>query len=51
VRRLARQVIEAGYRAVAMQVHPDKPGGSAVVMSRLNYTRSGLLTLVDGWDP
>jgi putative quorum-sensing-regulated virulence factor len=41
---VALQVIESGYRAVAMKLHPDK-GGSEQAMKELNSVRETLRTL------
>jgi Putative quorum-sensing-regulated virulence factor len=41
---VALQVITAGYKAVAMKLHPDK-GGSEVAMKELNSVREALTTL------
>lgn len=41
---VALQVIDSGYRAVAMKLHPDK-GGSAEAMKELNSIREALKVL------
>lgn len=41
---VALQVIESGYRAVAMKLHPDK-GGSEQAMKELNSVRETLKNL------
>src|SRR5262249_168560 len=38
-RKLARQIIDAGYKALATKMHPDI-GGSHEAMTRLNQTRN-----------
>lgn len=39
---LARKIVDAGYRALAVMVHPDKPGGSKEAMAKLAKTRKWL---------
>jgi hypothetical protein len=39
-RKLAHQLINIGYKVLATQLHPDKPGGSAEAMARLNRVRN-----------
>lgn len=41
---VALRVIESGYRAVAMKLHPDK-GGTEQAMKELNSVREALKTL------
>jgi hypothetical protein len=40
-RKLALQLIDIGYKALASKLHPDK-GGSREAMSRLNAVRERL---------
>ena len=39
LRRLALEMIDIGYKALAAKLHPDKPGGSQEAMQRLNRAR------------
>jgi hypothetical protein len=39
---LRKQIIDAGYKAVATKLHPDKKGGSTVDMIRLNQLRDAM---------
>ena len=39
---LARKIVDAGYRALAVVVHPDKPGGSKEAMAKLAAARKWL---------
>lgn len=41
-RRLAKQIIDIGYKVLATKLHPDKPGGSNEAMARLNKVRKML---------
>jgi hypothetical protein len=41
-RKLALKLIDIGYKVLAAQLHPDKRGGSAEAMSRLNSVRTRL---------
>lgn len=45
VRELARQLIDAGYKVLAIKLHPDK-GGSQEGMQRLNEAKKLLLKYV-----
>jgi hypothetical protein len=47
LRKLARQVIDAGYRTLSLKLHPDK-GGSTEAMQRLNQVRIALRNFADG---
>jgi hypothetical protein len=47
-RKLALDLIDIGYRALASKLHPDK-GGSKDAMSRLNTVRENLKACVNGW--
>jgi Protein of unknown function (DUF3102) len=49
IRAIARDVIDAGYRAVSKKVHPDTSGGSTEQMRRLNRARDVLVQLVLNW--
>jgi hypothetical protein len=40
-RELSRRIVDAGYRALAKELHPDK-GGSQEAMARLNRARDHL---------
>lgn len=40
--KLARQIVEAGYRALAAVVHPDKRGGSKEAMAKLTDAKKWL---------
>ena len=40
IRQLGIQLIDIGYKVLAAKLHPDKPGGSAEAMARLNKVRS-----------
>jgi Protein of unknown function (DUF3102) len=40
--RLALQLIDVGYKTLAVKLHPDKEGGSQEAMTRLNHVRNGL---------
>ena len=37
---LANRLVDTGYKVLAKELHPDKPGGSTEAMSRLNEVRS-----------
>jgi hypothetical protein len=39
-KELALKLVDAGYRALAQQFHPDRQGGSHDAMSRLNTVRN-----------
>jgi hypothetical protein len=39
---LAKKIVDAGYRALAAVVHPDKPGGSKEAMAKLTAARKWL---------
>lgn len=39
MQRLAVQLVDIGYKVLAAKLHPDKPGGSADAMRRLNEVR------------
>lgn len=41
-RKLAQRLIDIGFKALATEFHPDKPGGSKDAMSRLNRVRDKL---------
>jgi hypothetical protein len=41
-RKLANKLIDIGYKVLAAELHPDKKGGSAEAMSRLNEVRARL---------
>src|SRR5262245_15950757 len=41
-RKLALQLIDIGYKALATKLHPDKKGGSREAMTRLNQVRDRL---------
>jgi hypothetical protein len=43
--KLAQDLIDAGYRGLAMELHPDK-GGTAEQMARLNKAREHLARAV-----
>jgi hypothetical protein len=47
MQKLARQVIDAGYRALSMKLHPDK-GGSNEAMRRLTEVRALLRKFATG---
>jgi hypothetical protein len=47
-RKLALDLIDIGYRALAAKLHPDK-GGSKDGMSRLNTVRENLKACVNAW--
>jgi hypothetical protein len=47
-KKLALDLIDIGYRALALKLHPDK-GGSADAMSRLNTVRDNLKSCVNDW--
>jgi hypothetical protein len=47
---LASRIINAGYKAIAREVHPDMPGGSKEAMTRLNLVRARL-HVVYGTEP
>ena len=52
-RTLALQVIDAGYKALAQHLHPDR-GGSPNAMRRLNGVRPDLKQLIEwslAWTP
>lgn len=38
-----KQIIDAGFKAVAAKVHPDKPGGSKEAFQELGQARERLL--------
>lgn len=38
-RQLALRLIDIGYKVLAAELHPDKPGGSREAMARLNEVR------------
>lgn len=42
LRKLAKQIITAGYRALAAVVHPDKKGGSTEAMKKLTAAKKWL---------
>ncbi len=39
MRKLAHQLIDVGYRALALRLHPDMAGGSSEAMARLIRVR------------
>jgi len=41
------ELIKYGYRSLAIKYHPDKPGGSADAMSKLNSVRDLLLIMAN----
>jgi hypothetical protein len=45
-KKLAIELIDIGYRALAAKLHPDKKGGSREAMRRLNDVRAMLKKLV-----
>ena len=49
VRDMACLVIQTGFKALVPRYHPDRPGGSAEQMTRLNQVRDMLLTQVNAW--
>jgi Protein of unknown function (DUF3102) len=49
MRELAHMVITAGFRAVALKLHPDHAGGSVQAMALLNKAREGLVQQVRRW--
>jgi len=42
VRKLAEQIVDIGYKALASKLHPDKVGGSRHAMTLLNAARERL---------
>ncbi len=42
MRKLARHLIDVGYRALALRLHPDMAGGSSEAMTRLSRVRDSL---------
>lgn len=46
IRKLAFKVIDAGYRIVAQELHPDK-GGSNEAMARLDRVKANLKTFIE----
>ncbi len=46
-KRLALQIVDIGYKALAQKLHPDK-GGSKEAMSRLSDVRKRLNSVIDG---
>jgi hypothetical protein len=42
VRKLAKQIIDIGFKALATKLHPDKKGGSKHAMTLLNQARDRL---------
>lgn len=42
-----KQIINAGFKAVALKVHPDKPGGSKEAMQELGIARERLKLLLN----
>ena len=48
-RKLALELIEIGYRALATKLHPDKRGGSSEAMARLNTVRDNLRASINDW--
>ncbi|MEW6746118.1 MAG: hypothetical protein AB1486_25535 [Planctomycetota bacterium] len=47
LRKIAKKIIAAGYRALAAVVHPDKPGGSNEAMAMLTKAKDWLLKEID----
>jgi hypothetical protein len=45
IRKLALQIVDAGYRLLATRLHPDRRGGSHEAQRRLNAAR----TLLKGY--
>jgi curved DNA-binding protein CbpA len=41
-KQLTNHLINIGYRVLAVQLHPDKPGGSTKAMARLNKVKDML---------
>jgi hypothetical protein len=46
-KKLAKELIDIGYRALAARLHPDKRGGSKEAMRRLNDVRAMLKKCVE----
>lgn len=42
IRKLMRQIIDIGFRALASKLHPDKRGGSRHAMTLLNHAKDRL---------
>jgi hypothetical protein len=49
IRTIAREVVDAGYHAVAKKLHPDLPGGSTKQMQGLNQARDVLVQCIRNW--
>ena len=53
-REIALQLIDEGFKALAVKFHPDKEGGSGDAMARLNKARAwlrGWARRLDGVSP
>ena len=53
-REIALQLVDEGYKALAVKFHPDKPGGTTEAMARLNKARvwlKGWARRLDGVSP
>lgn len=48
-RKLALELVDIGYRALATKLHPDKRGGSKEAMARLNNVRANLKDCINDW--
>jgi hypothetical protein len=49
VREMGRDLIDAGFRALAVKMHPDKSGGSVQKMTQLTRARDVLIELITDW--
>jgi hypothetical protein len=49
VREMGRDLIDAGFRALAVKMHPDKSGGSVQKMTQLTRARDVLIELIIDW--
>ena len=49
IHTLAHQIVGIGFKALAAQHHPDKPGGSDAAMADLNEARTLLRKAIPQW--